>query len=489
MSNKNQWIVASVVCVVLSGFIYVNSHTEKVMSAMANYYFKKNDTVNAMKYYENAFELGYQDVKARDTYINLIINSPLNTDNQEKLVKFLKLNVDDGANYKAEYFLADIKRDVAKKYPDNYITQTAFNQKVMRWSEVPVTYSFVNQEIAPEYYVKEIENAFSEWEKATDHKILFSQSDINPNILIRFNTDNPADDEDKKYVVAYTAPQVQGDKLKVMTIDFYTKAPDGEAYSENQVYNTALHEIVHALGFMGHSDYKKNIMYLTRNNKDVSEDARANLTEADISTVKLLYSIKPDITNSSKPVGEYIPFIVMGSQKEVTNAKIKEAKTYIQKAPNLPSGYMDLAEGYVAAKDYRKAVKYLEKALTLAETNDVIEMIYYNLALTHFYMNDYEKSKDYIQKASQIKDSEEHHHLLAEIYLAQGLDTRAINEYEKLIRINPENIEYTIALANIYVRQFKYISARKVLKDYIKNNPKDRNNLRFAPYGIIKLGL
>ena len=263
MSNKNQWIVASVVCVVLSGFIYVNSHTEKVMSAMANYYFKKNDTVNAMKYYENAFELGYQDVKARDTYINLIINSPLNTDNQEKLVKFLKLNVDDGANYKAEYFLADIKRDVAKKYPDNYITQTAFNQKVMRWSEVPVTYSFTNQEIAPEYYVKEIENAFSEWEKATDHKILFSQSDINPNILIRFNTDNPADDEDKKYVVAYTTPQVQGDKLKIMTIDFYTKAPDGEAYSENQVYNTALHEIVHALGFMGYSDYKKNIMYLT----------------------------------------------------------------------------------------------------------------------------------------------------------------------------------------------------------------------------------
>ena len=54
---------------------------------------------------------------------------------------------------------------------------------------------------------------------------------------------------------------------------------------------------------------------------------------------------------------------------------------------NLASGYIDLAEGYVAAKDYGKAIKSLEKALRLSDTEEIKSMVLYNLAVTNFYLD------------------------------------------------------------------------------------------------------
>ena len=52
-------------------------------------------------------------------------------------------------------------------------------------------------------------------------------------------------------------------------------------------------------------------------------DSRSQPTEADINTVKLLYRIKPDITNSNKLKGEYLPYLILGDEEEITSAKIK----------------------------------------------------------------------------------------------------------------------------------------------------------------------
>ena len=41
-----------------------------------------------------------------------------------------------------------------------------------------------------------------------------------------------------------------------MTMKFYIKDINGKFFTANQVYNTALHEIAHALGVMGHSNNK-----------------------------------------------------------------------------------------------------------------------------------------------------------------------------------------------------------------------------------------
>ena len=489
MKNKSFLVIAIWAVVALLGFNYANNHLDDIMAMRADYYFKKNDIENSQKYFEKAFELGLNNTKQRDIYVNSIINSPLTTDAQEKLVKFLKNPKDDVANVKVKYFLSDLKREIHRKYPYNYITNSVYNQKIMHWGKLPIKYSFDRGENAPAYFSIEIENAFTEWEKATGHQILFEKDDKNPNIIIKFDSHNPADAENKKYVVAYTTPILNLSNLERMEIIFYLKDPSGNYFSKNQVYNTALHEIVHALGFMGHSDDKDDIMYLTKDSMSVLNDTREDLSESDINTVKLLYKIKPQITNSEDLKYDYIPYLVLGNAKDVTNEKIKEAKTYIKKASQLPAGYIDLAEGYVAIKDYPRAIKSLEKALKLADTEDIRSMIYFNLAVTNFYVDNLEKSREYLTLSIRINDSDEKQYLLGEIYVREGSTNKAIDIYKTLISKYPQNIEYIIALTNIYVLNHDYLKARNVLKNYIKNNPAEKNNSRLEPYGILKLGL
>ncbi len=45
----------------------------------------------------------------------------------------------------------------------------------MRWSKIPITYGFVNSNGVPEYFIKEIENAFTKWEVATEHQLLLQR--------------------------------------------------------------------------------------------------------------------------------------------------------------------------------------------------------------------------------------------------------------------------------------------------------------------------
>lgn len=489
MKNRSSWILISLLFFSLLFFYYAKTHLCDIYALNANYHFKKNNFIKAQELYEKAFILGLERGKEREIYINMLINSPLTIENQEKIISFLNLPKEDSAKLRGEHFINNLRQEILRKYPENYIENTVFNQKIMRWADSPITYSFYNTENIPKYFIKEIENAFSEWEIATKQEIKFFESSKNPNIVIKFEQKNPAKNKKEKYIVAYTVPIVNIDNLDKMEIIFYLKNPSGKDFSANQVYNTALHEIAHALGFMGHSDNAEHLMYLSKNTESHNKNKREQISPADINTIQLLYKIKPQITNNRKTSGKYIPNLILGSQKDILNEKIKEAENYIEKAPNLASGYIDLAEAYVAEKDYENAIKNLEKSYRLADSEEIKGMILYNLAITNFYIDNFEKALIYLDKSIQIRNSEEKHYLLAEIKVRENKIEEAIKEYEYLITQDPKNIEYVISLTNIYILNRDFIKARKVLKNYIKNNPSEKNNSRFDSYGILKIFL
>ena len=479
----------SVLIVILLVLIYMHNNPAKVYSGMGEFFYKHNNIPVAQTYLEKAFISGVKDYKLRDLYVNTIINSPFDSEAQQKLIKFLNIPVEDNAKIKADSFLDDYRREINRNYPENYITQAVYNQKIVRWSKIPITYGFKNADGVPDYFIKEIENAMTRWEVATEHQILFTRNDSEPNIIIEFNPMNPVGENARKYVVAYTLPELNVNYLKNTTIKFYLKNPDGQYYSQNQVYNTALHELVHALGFMGHSDDDNDVMHYMKDSKAVVNDERVDLTPADINTVKLLYKIKPDITNDNNPTGTYTPFLVLGAKQKVQRAKMYEAVSYIQNAPNLAGGYIDLADGYVSNKDYEKALKCLKKALKLADSNELRAMIYYNIAVVYFYSEDYSRAERFLNAALNISESEDSRYLLAEIYSKTGQNEKAEKAYQNLIVRNPNNIEYTIGLTNLYVKERKLMKARKTLKNYVKFNPNERNSTRFKSYGIIRLFL
>lgn len=480
--NKFRIIFYSLLAVLLIGALYFHANIGNIYAQIGNYYYSHNDVPKAQKYCEKAFSLGNNDSDLREVYVNSIINSPLTLDSQEKLVNIAEDKILDSASVKAKYFLYDLRREVHRNYPLNYIRQAPYNQKIVRWSKLPITYCFVNSQLVSQEYIKEIKEAFSSWEKQTP--IMFAESKTaDANIRIEFVQNKTNDLEfGKKYVVAYTTPDINVNKLEGMNIKFFTQAPDGESFSANQIYNTALHEIFHALGFMGHSYDSGNVMYLAKDNKTIVDDTRLELTEADITTLKLLYKIKPDITNKGDMKSEYVPYLVLGDDEDISISKAKEAKHYIYQAPTLPGGYIDLAESLVAQKKYPEAIKALEKALSLADNNDVRYIIYYNLAVSYYYIDHLEMTLEYLDKAKEIKDTEELHFLRAEVYSKNDIE-KAILEYKILIKLNADNSDYVIRLANIYIKNHDYLNARKIVKAYLKKHPNDKE--KFSAYGVL----
>ncbi len=480
---KNRIIIYSLLLILLAVSLYIRNNSGAIFAQIGSYYYKKNDIARAQDFYEKSFARGAYS--ARDVYVNSIINSPLTIEAQEKLVKFAEGSVQDEASARAKSFLYELKREIHRQYPLNYIKQAAHNQQIVRWNKFPVTYSFENASSVPNEYKDEIRKAFSEWEKIG--AVLFMEKESGADVVINFkNNKNKNMEFGRKYVAAYTVPQISGTVLQRMDINFFIQDPEGNKFSRSQIYNTALHEIFHALGFMGHSFDKEDIMYLAKDNNTLVNDIRAELTEADKSTLKLLYKIKPDVTNSNELKSEYVPYLVLGDEEEVNVSKAREAKNYIYHAPTLPSGYVDMAESLAAEKRYPEAIRHLEKALRLADTYDMQYIVFYNLAVCYFYIDHKEMALDYLEKAREIKDSEELHSLKAEILVKTDKDG-AIKEYNYLINLAPDNPDYSIRLANIYVKDYEYLKARKVLKDFLKRNPSLKKDKRFSPYGILLL--
>lgn len=473
----------TILLIFLSGSLYFYTNSDYIYAQVGNWYYKQNEITKAQYFYEKSFQEGNQDTTIRENYVNSIINSPLTVKSQEKLATIAEDKIQDRSSFEAKEFLYNLKREIHRQYPDNYIKQAPFNQKIIRWGKFPITYTYKNEDNIPDNYIQEIDKAFSEWEKLG--VVLFTKTEGDADIVVNFKNNKTEEMEyGRKYVAAYTEPIVINSKLKRMDINFYLQDPEGNLFSLNQIYNTSLHEIFHALGFMGHSFDTNNIMYLAKDNNTLVNDSRATLTEADINTLKLLYKIKPDISNTKDVDSEYISYLVLGDNEEVNQSKAREAKNYIYHAPTLPSGYIDLAESLVAEKRYPEAIKNLEKALTLADSDEMRYIIYYNLAVVYHYINHNSLALDYIKKATEIQDNEELHFLKAEILLSINRK-EAEKEYAYLVKTYPNNIDYTIRLSNLYLKDKRYLQARKLLKMYLRNNPQEKNNPRFSPYKML----
>ena len=486
--NKIKTTIYIVTLICLCFILFIKTHAEIIYTNLGDFYYKRNNVEKAVLYFEKALDRGAADTKLRETYVNSIINSPLTVENQEKLLKIINANINDTASRTAKYFLFNLKREINNKYPQNYVQQATYNGKILHWGEFPISYVVKNTKDIPKSFIEEIDNAFNEWERVSSCRVRFVKENIGSGDIevefIKEQTDNPV--YGSKYVSAYTTPDVGQTKLNKMSIKINILDPEGKMFTQNQIYNTALHEIFHALGMMGHSYEPEDVMFMTKKHAVIINDERVKISDADKKTLELLYKIKPDITNENKIKYEYIPYLIIGNDAEINNFKKLEANNYIHNAPNLPGGYIDLAESFAAEGKYIEAIHNLEKALRLATDKETKYIIFYNMAVSYYKIDFYDIATDNIEKAFQLKDTEELHQLKAEINIKKNNIKDAIDEYTYLTEKNPHNIDYTIALANIYVKQHNYLKVRNIVKTYLKNNPKDKNNVRLKPYGILR---
>jgi len=179
------------------------------------------------------------------------------------------------------------------------------------------------------------------------------------------------------------------------------------------------------------------------------------------------------------------PPIILGSESEVTNKKIEQAKKYIAQAPQIPVGYMDLAIAYYEVENYQAAIKNLEKALELTHNEEAKFPILYNLTLTYFENRDYDNALIYGQMASNIKESIELSSLVSYIKFKLGNEKFAMEELMTLFEKNPQNIDVAQYLVRAYLDKRKYFDAGSILKQIKSSNPDAATDARITQFGVL----
>ena len=308
---------------------------------------------------------------------------------------------------------------------NNYIYNASTGTDIIRWDikSFPLKVYIKNDSDIPSYYVSNIRSALKQWANRTTFvKFTEVNNESDANIVIKFRDidSSVCTGNICKYVVAYTEPSISNNiLLKKMYLTFYKTNPKRKAFLPREIYSTALHEVGHTLGIMGHSDNPADIMYAAQesNSRDNSIFGNQILSQRDLNTLVLLYRTKPTVSNTWNISSEsfYYAPLVIGNDDVLISKKINELKKYIQEYPKFATGYINLGGAYADMGDFENALIYMQKAEPYAKTDDERYLISYNRAIIYYNMKQKAKAMQYAQQAQGYKADPAVNELIQEI--------------------------------------------------------------------------
>lgn len=398
----------------------LNYNKAKVLSDSGQY-------EKAIPYFERSLFAKPNGILARFYYVVALSKAQPTYSVQKKLYEMANSKILDEASRYAQTQVVSMRYKLLDGIGNNYILNAAMGNDILRWDirSFPLKVYIDAPDSVPDYYVENINKALKLWSDSTNFvKFTSVNTMAQADIVINFK-DIPADmckGNVCQYTVAYTEPFVDSNKLlKNMTLTFYKTNPHKENFAPKEVYNTALHEIGHTLGIMGHSENPEDIMFAM---KDSDLDAfsflrnkNQGLSMSDLKTLVLLYRIEPTISNVKNLHSEnfYYAPLIMGSEEVRLQKKLDEFIKYVQDYPNAASGYINLASVYVDLGDYNSGLENLEKAEKVAYAADERYLIHYDRAIIYFNQQEYQKALDNANKAKSIKDDSKIKELIQEI--------------------------------------------------------------------------
>ena len=365
-----------------------------------------------------------------------------------------------------------------KQFPNHYLARAITGGKIIRWNPetFPLTVYIEHKTDLPEYFYQEVKSAFSDWQKGTKGYINFKIIDSPKNADIRCyfpKNDNEAEDFANKFG-GITHSEVQNNILKYMTITFSTKYKGtNKYYNKNIIRSVALHEIGHALGILGHSVNPKDIMYPS------SSALKNSLSTGDISTIKLIYSIVPDISNknfSQEAKDKFMTIAdIFGNDKERIELELANTMEDSRITVNDPNKIIHIGNLYYKKNDYKNAIKNYNLAIVkIHNDNNLLAKVNYNLALSYMQIKEYEKALSYANESQKLSPNDKNLELAGKIYYRQG-DNKAAEEIcVNLLNKNPKAYDAYIILANIYKKEKNAVGWNKLYemgKENFPDNP------------------
>lgn len=462
-----------------------NYHISTAEKCFANEKF-----ICAYNHYQKAFSSGFNNEPYVKNYFQTLFKMKKNAPIQEELNNLLVNYPDNIASDDIIDIFEKIQKDVEEEYGDTYINIAVQGTNIVHWNHTDAVKVYINAPSnIPPYYITEVEKSFSEYQKILNNKLDFQYVDneTNADIEVIFAENvsgGKCNDENCKKVLGFTENIISGSLLNKSIIKLRTKDTDDTEFTANQIHNIAKHEIGHALGINGHSFNENDVMYPVSNDTEWAKDystlliKRKEFSNRDISTLKLLYNIIPDISNkdydTKKHLDMYMPVSVLGTKEEISQIKLQEANRYITNVTNNFIAQMSLAESYVGSRDFDKAQEEFEKALLSAQTNEEKFTVNHNLAVIYYQKQDYKTALSYAQIANSLSDDIENKNS----YEIQAYCYADLKEYkkaepilEKLVKLNPENPTISASLAFCYIKQYKFFKAYDEVKRIKKYNP------------------
>lgn len=463
--------------------------------------YEDKDYVKAFSLLRFANEIDSKNREYRYYYVQTMLKLKPTIEIQKEIFNISQANLADAADMIADRQIEIWRNNIFLNVGENYIEQAPLGDEVLRWDaktfplKVYIKKDTPNE--IPSYYESAITKAFLQWQNTGPVRFIFINDEKNANIIVDIISSQnmqKCEGPDCKYVVAFTKPTYNDRLLKKMDITFYDLNMAQRPYSQREIYNTALHEIGHSLGIMGHSQNSDDLMYMQKSKDEAIDRYRSDfqlISPHDANTLSLLYKLVPDITNTplstyNKDYQFYAP-IVIGGTKEANSKKLIEAQNYIKQAPNLPNGYVDLASAYTELKEYNKAIEALNTALTKTSDRSQIYMINYNLAIIHMTLKDWDNAASYAQTARQIQASSDLDGIIALSDYNKGEKEKAKREFAQTLAKSPDNKLNALNLAIIYLKEHNFPQAGKVLNTYVKANPEAANDPDLAPFRIMMI--
>ncbi len=446
-------------------------------------YNNKNYDV-AQAYFKQALKNNPENVSARYYYAQILIQKDNLQQAQEEYRKIIeiapfskaaKLSImgivqiqDYVDNRVGNYTLSSdgkinlnnaLKAELMEGIGDNYIEVAAMNGRVMRWNSnkmpIKVFYDYNPKDPTHKpFFLAAVKRSFDIWAKHTEGKLKVvptnNMEQAQVVIIFKSGIDNkaPAGKKKQKFISGLTTPHIKNGILQYFDIQFSTAKIDGTPYLESEFFATAVHEVGHALGIMGHSSEEGDIMFpVAHNARSISE---VNLSERDINTIKLLYRMDADISNfdsdelAKKDTKKND--LVLGDEKNRLNSKLEEAKQYVKTAPDHAISWTSLGSAYYSLKKYPQAIKNFKRALNL--------------------------DPDFTSAREQ----------LAQTYLATKDITNAIRQYNTLSNKHPRNLNYSKALIKLYMQRKDFLNAKGAANKATKTNPNALNDAEFKMF-------
>lgn len=339
---------------------------------------------------------------------------------------------------------------------DNYLDFAAnSNGQIVKWNKKDISVYIYSSE-----YDNLINQALRKYNDTFKGYFQFSsasfpqQADIVIDVVENFDTN---DMQNELYMVGVTNTYFdsKSQNLKMAKIKMLSKYPKtNKKVSEQDFYASLMHEMLHALGIIGHSPNSKDLMYA------VAGHNKGEFTSRDRVTLKMMYSGNEEVL-----------------KKETANAqftKLEEAKNYAKMNPNHAISWINLARIYYNANQKDEALEAYKKAIQIEPNNSEI---YQSMGECYYSSGKYQAAINILEKAYQLSKEGS-----AKVNISNmiGISYAKMDNYESaynyfkqafVVRKNDKSLLYNLISACVQTDR------KEEVKEYINIYKQSGNNI------------